>query len=225
MSYPQQPPPNGAYPPGGARAYPNSPGYPPAQPGYGQPTYGYPPPAVPVPAAPQGYGQPAPGYAPANYGQQSAPGGYAPPAGYTVPSTMANPGCRFCGSVPVANVTFRGHQGMIVLMRFLHMKGPFCRDCGLATFRQMTSRTLVQGWYGYASFIITPITILINLVRRGKVASLPAPQRQMGVRASLQAPMDPGPPLMARPMTWLGLIIPIGLLILFVAVLVVANSG
>jgi hypothetical protein len=130
--------------------------------------------------------------------------------------------CRFCGCVPAVNTKFRGHQGMIVLMRFLSQPGPFCRDCGLATFRTMTSRTLVQGWYGYASFVITPITVLMNLVRRGKVAALPPPQQPP--YGAFGRPLDPGPALLARPMTIIGLGIPVALIILLVAVIVAGNA-
>ncbi|MFI7599933.1 hypothetical protein [Actinoplanes sp. NPDC049681] len=108
--------------------------------------------------------------------------------------------------------TFRGHQGFVIVMRFLSMPGPFCRDCGLATFRSMTSRTLVQGWYGWASFLITPITVLLNLVRRGKVAGLSAPQPNPF--GPSRPPMDPGPRLLQRPMTIIGLAIPLALIVL-----------
>jgi hypothetical protein len=122
--------------------------------------------------------------------------------------------CRMCGSVPAAPVKFRGHQGYLVVMRFLSSEGPFCRDCGLATFRAMTSRTLVQGWYGYASMLITPITVLINLVLRGKVASLAAPQPNPF--GPSRPPMDPGPRLLQRPLTLVGLAIPVALVLLIV---------
>ncbi|MFI7221382.1 hypothetical protein [Micromonospora maritima] len=97
-------------------------------------------------------------------------------------------------------------------MQFLSTEGPFCRDCGLGVFRHMTSSTLVQGWYGYASLVITPITVLINLVRRGKVVRLPAPQPNP--YAPSRPPMDPGPRLLQRPMAWIGLLIPIALIAL-----------
>ncbi|MBB4751655.1 hypothetical protein KZ829_14715 [Actinoplanes hulinensis] len=113
--------------------------------------------------------------------------------------------CRMCGSVPAKKTTFRGHQGMIIVMRFLSVEGPFCRDCGLATYRQMTSKTLVQGWYGYGSLVITPITVLINLIRRRHVAGLDAPQPNP--YGPSREPMDPGPRLLERPMTWFGLTI------------------
>jgi hypothetical protein len=130
--------------------------------------------------------------------------------------------CRMCGSVPAAKVTFRGHQGIIVFMRFLSLEGPFCRDCGLGTFRAMTARTLVQGWYGYASFIITPFVVLINVVRRSRVASLPAPHPHP--YAASRPPMNPGPRLLERPMTWLGLCIPVGLIFLLILLIVTRES-
>jgi len=113
--------------------------------------------------------------------------------------------CRLCGCGPAADVTFRGHQGMIIVMRFLSAPGPFCRDCGLAAFRTMTARTLVQGWYGYISFVVAPFTVLLNLYRRGKVANLPRPTPTPFGHGR---PMDPGPRLLARPMTLVGLLIP-----------------
>jgi hypothetical protein len=141
----------------------------------------------------------------------------APQHGYAI-----GPQCRFCGCVPAVETTFRGHQGMLVLMRFLSMEGPFCRDCGLATFRHMTSRTLVQGWWGYASFVITPIVVLINLARHGKVASLPAPRPMPGGQS--RRPMDPGSALLARPMTIIGLAIPFLLFLVLVLVILASRS-
>jgi hypothetical protein len=175
------------------QSYPTQPPYP-GQPGPQQPYAPY----------PQPYAQPA-------YAGQGYPGAQADPLA---------PACRMCGSVPAVKVTFRGHRGFIVLMQFLSAEGPFCRDCGLGTFRSMTSRTLVQGWYGYASFIITPITVLINLVRHDKVASLSAPGPHPNGHSA--RPMDPGPRLLARPMTWVGMFIPFFLILL---IILLATSG
>ena len=107
-----------------------------------------------------------------------------------------------------------GHRGMLVMMQFMHTPGPFCRDCGLATFREMSAKTLIQGWYGYLSFVITPITVLLNLIRRGKVASL-APPRPPAYGPSGR-PMDPGSPLLTRPSALIGLGIPFALILLVV---------
>jgi hypothetical protein len=192
-------------------------------------------PAVPAPAAPAVppvYAPPPGGFTqPGGYPQPSEyqqPGGYGPPPAWGQQPIQQFPGqpqrlangqlavtsCRFCGNVPAVKATFRGHQGMLVVMRFLSTEGPFCRDCGLGTFRHMTSRTLVQGWYGYASFVITPITVLINLVRRGKVAKLAPPQPNPF--GPSRPPMNPGRRLLARPMTWIGLAIPLAVLALLI---------
>jgi hypothetical protein len=112
---------------------------------------------------------------------------------------------------------------MIVMMQFLHLRGPFCRDCGLAHFREMTAKTLIQGWYGYASFVITPITVLINLIRRSKVANLPQPAPPPH-GAAYRRPLDPGPSLLARPMAVIGLAIPFVLLMLLVFVIALQSA-
>jgi hypothetical protein len=125
--------------------------------------------------------------------------------------------CRFCGCVPAVKTTFRGHRGMILMMSFLHVEGPFCRDCGLSVFRDMTAKTLIGGWWGYISFIATPVTVLINLTRRGAVAGLAAPMPPPDGRPH-QRPADPGAPLMSRPIAIIGALIPLLLLILIIAV-------
>ena len=177
---------------------------PPGPPMQGQPMPGQPMPGQPMPGQPQGY--PAPMGAPYPYG-----------------GPMGGVQCRFCGCVPAAEVTFRGHRGMIVLMQFLHVKGPFCRDCGLATFRGMTARSLVQGWYSYGSLLINPITVLINLVRRGVVAKLPAPMPPPSGEHG--RPMDPGAPLLARPTALIGLAIPFVALLLLIVLAAASSSG
>lgn len=191
-----------AYPAQGQPAAYPAQGQPGAYPAQGQPA------AYPAQGQPGAYPGQAGAYPPAPYAGQSAPG--AQPA--YAPQGMLP--CRFCGSIPAAQVKFRGHQGMIVMMRFLSNEGPFCRDCGLSVFRHMTSRTLVQGWWGYGSFIITPFTVLMNLARRGKVAKLPPPQPNP--YGTSHPPADPGPRLLERPLTWVGLVIPFAVVCLIV---------
>jgi hypothetical protein len=81
--------------------------------------------------------------------------------------------CRFCGGYPAADATVRGHQGLLVLMRFLKLDGPFCRFCGIESVRQMTSKSLWQGWWGIASSIINPVTMLMNIGPMQKFKKLP----------------------------------------------------
>ena len=141
-----------------------------------------------------------------------------PQSGYQVPYPQPVLRCRFCGCVPAAQVTFRGHRGMIVLMQFLSVTGPFCRDCGIAAFRNMTAKTLIQGWYGYASAVITPITVLINMTRRGKVASLAAPVPPPD--GPSRHPADPGDPLFMRPTALIGMAIPVLIIAVIVGLIV-----
>lgn len=222
MSYPQYPA-APAYPPPPAQQPPSGyvPGHPAAQPAYpGQqahPAQAPYPPHAPYPgqaAYPGQEGYPAQPVYPGQTYPTDQPGGWAQAASAT-PQLR----CRFCDSGPAVKTTFRGHQGMVVIMRFLSEPGPYCRDCGLATFREMTSRTLVQGWWGYISFLATPLTVLWNLIVSRKVRNLPAP---VPTHPQLR-PMDPGPRLLMRPMTIVGLAIPFALFILLMLVAVTGS--
>lgn len=193
-------------------------GPPPRQPAPGPQYLGSVPPYAPPPP---------PGYA----GSPLPPQGFTPlppPAFPPAPGPMDGmPGpvggngiyCRVCGATPAANVSFRGHQGMIFVMRFLRRPGPFCRDCGLATYREMTSRSLVQGWWGWLSMFINPITMLVNLAPRRTVAALPPP-----VPGSPRPPLDPGRPMLRRPAMLMLLLPLVGIVAVVVACVVGAKS-
>jgi hypothetical protein len=169
----------------------------PGQPG--QPQYGQPP------AAPQGqqFGQtfPQQGQAPQFQGMPAYPQGAIQ--------------CRFCGGMPAVQATVRGHQGFLIMMRFLKLEGPFCKTCGIATVRNMTAKSLWQGWWGIGSSIINPITMLINIPQRLKFNQLPEP-----MPGAPGQPMDKGRPLFLRPAI-LGFLIPIAV----IALLIVGNLG
>ena len=144
--------------------------------------------------------------------QWPAPGG--------APWSAATVSCRFCGSTPAAPVEFRAHRGMILLMQFISMNGPFCRDCGLAMFRKHTADTLWQGWWGFLSFFITPVIIMINLMQRPRVARLAPPSRHPETVAPLAAPLDPGKPVYQRPEILVPILGLLGLVLLLVAAVV-----
>jgi hypothetical protein len=105
---------------------------------------------------------------------------------------------------------------MIFLMRFRRLDGPFCRDCGVAVFRDMTARTLLQGWWGFASFFITLAIVARNAILRGRFASLGVPRRDPAVQAPNARPFDPGKPLLRRAAA-LGLLVPLVVLGIAVA--------
>ncbi|MDJ0340205.1 hypothetical protein QMK19_01265 [Streptomyces sp. H10-C2] len=166
--------------------------------------------APPPPQYPQGgnpYGQPQPPQGGNPYGQQPQPpqGGnpygqqpqganpFPQQSGQPYPQQAGQPGtCTFCGGSPAVPATVRGHQGFLIIMRFLKLKATYCRSCGIATHRDMTTKTLWQGWWGIASFVITPVTLLINLGARGKFNKLPAPTGGWG------PPREPGKPIFGR---------------------------
>lgn len=156
---------------------------------------------------PQSFGPPT-----QPFGQPTQPFGMPPQAG-PGPGFAAPPvgpgaalSCRFCGSVPAVSATVRGHQGFLVVMRFLKLEGPFCRSCGIATHREMTAKSLWQGWWGVGSSIINPITMLRNLPQRAKFNQLAEP-----VPGAPGQPMNPGKPLFRRPAI-LGFLVPIAVI-------------
>jgi hypothetical protein len=142
-------------------------------------------------------------------GQQYQQDQSFPQQGYAPQGQMT---CRFCGGYPAADATVRGHQGMIILMRWLKLTGPFCRTCGIASVRDMTSKSLWQGWWGIGSAIINPFIMLMNIGPMQKFKGLPEPTPGPG------RPMDPGKPLFQRPAIAM-LILPIAL----IAAIVFAN--
>ncbi|ADB32587.1 hypothetical protein Kfla_3529 [Kribbella flavida DSM 17836] len=183
-----------------------------SQPQYGQPQAPYeqaPPfgqPQAGHPGGPQ-YGQPQ--YGQPQYGAQQ----------FGQPGPMPHgpqPGavqCRFCGAFPAAQATVRGHVGLLVVMRFLKLEGPFCRTCGIATVREMTSKSMWQGWWGIGSAIVNPFIMLSNIGPWKTFKDLPEPAPGAPGR-----PMNLGKPLFQRPAV-LGLLVPV----MLIAVIVIAN--
>ncbi|MFE3169407.1 hypothetical protein [Streptomyces sp. NPDC059224] len=77
-------------------------------------------------------------------------------------------------------------------MRLLKVRGLFCRTCGIAVHREMTTRTLWQGWWSIFSLVIAPVTLVINLVARVRFGRMTPPAD--GIRP----PLDPGKPVIRR---------------------------
>ncbi|MEV4922072.1 hypothetical protein [Streptomyces roseoverticillatus] len=112
------------------------------------------------------------------YGQGQAPYGYVAPGHAPAPAPMmpAALTCRMCGGFPAVQATVRQHQGLLIRMTFMHLKGPFCRNCGLAVEREMTGKTLWQGWWSPMSLVLfTPFTLIWNMTVKSKLQKLPPP--------------------------------------------------
>ncbi|MEY9943783.1 hypothetical protein [Kitasatospora sp. GAS1066B] len=176
-----------------------------------QPQDAAPNPYAPNPYAPDPFAPPVDaGHAPAGHTQA----GYAYGYGHPVP-----PNCRICGGMPAANVTVYGHQGLIVLMRFLRQPGPYCRVCGTATVRQLSQYTLLRGWWGYLSPLFTLIALLRTRSAYQKIRQLPPP-----APGTHGQQLDPGTPLTKRGAIWM-LLVPLVSVAASITVLALLLAG
>jgi hypothetical protein len=116
-------------------------------------------------------------------------------------------GCRVCGHEPAADVVFRAHRGYVVMVRVVAEVGPYCRACGLATFRDVTALTMAHGWWSIVSWVVAPAIMLLNLRARRTVLRLPEPARRAEHVPPNMRPLPPGRPVFARPMPWLGVVL------------------
>lgn len=104
--------------------------------------------------------------------------------------------CRFCGRSPAVATTVRAHRGMIFVMQWRHVRGPFCRACGTQALKKLTTETLWQGWWGPISLVLgTPFALLSNLVAWLKIRGLPEPEGALATAAAPAAPAAPTAPV------------------------------
>ena len=114
----------------------------------------------------------------------------------------AVPTCRICGAQPAATVSVRAHQGLLLMMRFRKFDGPFCRPCGIAVVRALTTKTLWQGWWSPFSLVfINAFTLVWNLVASRKLAALAPP----GPTAPGATRIREGKPVHQRPMAYVAI--------------------
>lgn len=129
----------------------------------------------------------------------SQPKGFIP--GQELPSAPPL-GCRVCGALPVITYPIRAHQAFVYVMRFQKVDGPFCRPCGRAMNRALTTKTLWSGWWSPLSLIIfTPFALLWNLIAHVKINRLAPPST-----APHGVQLDEGNPLVLRPLSYVALI-------------------
>lgn len=83
--------------------------------------------------------------------------------------------CQSCLRVaPTAPVIFHQHVGAIVLHFHKHIDAQLCRACIDQHFRDYTLKTFLLGWWGMPSCFLTPIFLVMNLVRYSNVSNVPA---------------------------------------------------
>lgn len=131
---------------------------------------------------------------------------YAAPGSPGAAQVPAHPGtsaCRLCGAQPAAQIAVRAHQGLLLMMRFHKIDGPFCRPCGTAAVRELTAKTLWQGWWSPFSLVFfSPFTLVWNLVASRKLTALPPP----GPTAPGATRLQGGKPVHQRPMAYVAII-------------------
>lgn len=110
------------------------------------------------------------------------------------PEAEAEPGCRHCGGQPAADVEFRAVQGFLRSYNRSDLPGPWCADCGEATYRSAMNRTFLGAWWGTRSFFGGIAAIRANRKARRITAALPTPKRS----ADGPGPQDAGRPLWRR---------------------------
>ena len=133
----------------------------------------------------------------------------APPGAALATAARPTAACQVCWGTPAAKVTFAQHIGIVVVWVNRRVRGVFCRDCAIALFRRQMNLTLATGWWGVISFFLgNPITIIYDLVQRGRIARWAPPQRPEGA----PPPLALGRPVFLRP----GIAVPIVLFVVLV---------
>jgi hypothetical protein len=88
---------------------------------------------------------------------------------------LAQSVCQVCLRLaPTAPVIFHQHVGAIVLHFHKHIDARLCRECIDRHFRDYTLKTFLLGWWGMPSCFLTPIFLVMNLVRYSSVGNIQA---------------------------------------------------
>ncbi len=110
--------------------------------------------------------------------------------------------CQYCGSTPAEHVAYQSMVSAVILYWVGTMQGWMCGMCGLAVFRQQTSRTLIGCWWG-VGVVGAPIILVANRMRLRRTLRLDPPRPTPGVAGQVAAPLDPGRSVLRRPRTLL----------------------
>ncbi|MEU5239719.1 hypothetical protein ACH4UR_25325 [Streptomyces lydicus] len=154
-------------------------------------------------------GSPEPtGPVPPHTGNPATAQVYPPPA----------PTCRWCGLPSAVNVSFRAITAFLVAWTVRTLPGPFCRSCGIATFRAATTLTLAGGWWGFPAFLINPIFVVMNLRALRSLQRLP---HDKAVPPGPQLPV--GKPVHRRPLAYIA-VAPVAWILFAIAGLIVHLS-
>lgn len=112
--------------------------------------------------------------------------------------------CLQCSRTPTAHVALRSQTGMVLAARYAVLRGPLCRECGTALFRERQNATLLKGWWGGLAFFTNLYAVAVNVVSWYRLTVLDAP------RGTTEAAIPArGRPVTARP----GVLVPLALFV------------
>ena len=110
--------------------------------------------------------------------------------------------CGICGGLPAAHVDVRSHRGLLIRMQWETISAWRCSTCGVALIRELTTKTLWQGWWGVGSLLVgTPLTLLQNLRAYRHLRRLPLAAPAVG-----RSQADLGKPVLERPLAYVALV-------------------
>ncbi len=74
--------------------------------------------------------------------------------------------CHVCGvEAPTKHVSFYQNIGALVMRFSQSLDADVCKSCLHEHFWKMTGTTLILGWWGAISLIVTPFFLLNNIIR------------------------------------------------------------
>jgi hypothetical protein len=96
------------------------------------------------------------------------------------PQGISRGRCENCG-IPAETryVEFYENVGLLVIRKQRSAKGNLCKPCIDFYFWKLTGRTMLLGWWGVISFIVTPFILLNNLLRFMFTLSMQKPRLQI----------------------------------------------
>lgn len=75
-------------------------------------------------------------------------------------------GCQVCRSLaPTKYIHFYQIIGMIYVLQYSSIKGRLCKNCIDKEFKARMTKTLLLGWLGVISAILTPFAATYNIIR------------------------------------------------------------
>jgi hypothetical protein len=111
--------------------------------------------------------------------------------------------CSVCGASPALEVTFQDPRSLFLIW-FKKVHGILCRDCGIATFREVQRRVLARGWWSILGVAVTPVALAMNTEVYFRFRRLPVPIRSSGIN-----PLPKGRTVWLSPQ----MLVPVGLLL------------